>query len=730
MKYKKSDKDFFINPYNFVSVNLEETKHFNMEEMSQGEPVQETTELQTGYLVCRMKCRTPLAIPDTMNKKETDCEGHFKYHFMGMKEETLQGTGEGEVKTEVTGTPLIPGSSIRGVIRNVYETITDSCFGTMREDTSITIRSNTPFEPGLLILERKTWKLYAATRHKIVSDAKYYNQYKMAEKGIERFDLRQWKDKSGMQVWFQTTVYQQKEDKKKECVKFFRTVEGEGLKTGYLCIGEQNPNRHFHGIFTKEEKSIKEVTDKELKRLEDTLYIYQNSKINRMYPDKHSGYENYWHMKSNGVIPVYYKAESENRDEGISEDSLDLSFASLGRKSFEKTLNDKVGQKSHQVCNDRNNLCAACSLFGTIEGKGIGSKIRFTDAKCENLDRKNLVTDVIFEELSSPRISYVPFYLFSDNEDANYERGYDSDELQVRGRKFYWHHKPDMKYGKKRTKRNGTYDVIKDTEFTFKIYFDQITKKQLKLLATAIHLNDNKITGKRCHKIGHGKPLGYGSVKMIVEECRIRQYDIHSGWSEKLDSKLLREISFSEMFSYDEKSCSFNFNEKDRINVCGKKTWDELMKISNYYEIKDDRKVKVEYPRIVYEGDNKEVKNKNDLAPHQWFSSNYKMGTVRPEQPFPLISEKKQTLNKYVGERTYEAKLYSERKREKIYSLEGTELDVWTYDISILDEESLKNKEGKMYTEENLKIKKGDKVEVEWDKDKEIFLFYREIKRY
>ncbi len=730
MKYIKSDKDFFINPYNFVSVNLEETKHFNMEEMSQEKPVQDTPELQTGYLVCRMKCRTPLAIPDTANKKESGCEGHFKYHFMGMKEENLQGAGEGGVKTELTGTPMIPGSSIRGVIRNVYETITDSCFGTMRADTSVTIRSYPPFEPGLLMLEGKTWKLYAATRHKIVSDAKYYNRYKMAEKGIERFDLRQWKDKNGMQVWFQTTVYQQKEDKKKECVKFFRTVEGDGLQAGYLCIGEQNSNRHFHGIFKKGKESIREVTDKEIKRLEDTLYIYQNSKINRMYPDKHSGYENYWHMKSNGVIPVYYNAEFENGDEGTGEDSLNLSFASLGRKTFEKTLNDKVGQKSHQVCNDRNNLCAACSLFGTIEGKGIGSKIRFTDAKCENLDRKNLVTDVIFEELSSPRISYVPFYLFSDNEDVNYERGYDSEELQIRGRKFYWHHKPDMKHGKKRTKRNGTFDVVKDTEFTFKIYFDQITKKQLEVLATAIHLNDNKITGKRCHKIGHGKPLGYGSVKMIVEECRIRQYDIYRGWSENPDSKLLREISFSEMFGYDEKSCSSNFNEKDQINVCGKKTWDELMKISNYYEIKDDRKVKVEYPGIVFEGDSKEIKNKNDLARHQWFSSNYKMGTVRPEQPFPSISEKKQTLNKYVGERTYEAKLYSERKREKIYSLEGTELDVWTYDISILDEESLKNKERKMYTEENLKIKKGDKVEVEWDKDKEIFLFYREIKRY
>lgn len=735
MKYKKSEKDHFINPYNFVSVNLEETKHFNVEEMNQEGLSQEIPELQTGYLVCHLKCRTPLAIPDTANRKETNIEGHYQYHFMGMKEQTVQGTGAGQkVKTELTGTPEIPGSSIRGVIRNVYETITDSCFGTMKADTSVTIRSNTPFEPGLLMFEDETWRLYAATRHKIVADSKFYEKHRMEDKGIEKFELKQWKDKSGTQVWFQTTVYKREGDNKKECVKFFDKVENSELKTGYLCIGEQNSKRYFHGIFEKKVEYIRVVTEQEIKRLEDTLFIYQNSKINKMYPDKHSGYENYWHMKSKGVIPVYYKIsggeESQNGDEKNSDGILSLSFASLGRKAFEKTLNEKAGQKSHQICSDRNNLCAACSLFGTIEGKGMGSKIRFTDAKRQNPDRGKLIRNVVFEELSYPRISYVPFYLFSDNEHTNYEKGYDSDELQIRGRKFYWHHKPDMSSWKKKTKRNGTFDVLgKDTEFEFKIYFDQITKKQLEILATAVHLNDNKITGKRCHKIGHGKPLGYGSVKMTVDECKIRKYDMQNGWNEESNDELLDKISYSNIFDNDSwENVSAKLTEKDQVQKCDKSTWEDLIKISNFYEIEEDGETKVEYPEIIFNGDKDKIQDKNDLAGHQWYTRNYNLGALYPEQSLSKIFKEDQRLDKYelVDEEQVTDKPKQQKEKNKENSEEvknyqarimscgvpGNNSNYLIYEIEILDDDYFTVKKCRLSAYKGIKLKENQLVDT------------------
>ena len=115
--------EVFINPYNFVPVNLDETSRDDITKSS------EQTSLVTGYMECILKCRTALAIPGE-RKPESEGKEHAQYEFFS-----------------IDGKPVIPGSSIRGVIRNVYETLTDSCFGTMRKDTRITERVKKALRP-------------------------------------------------------------------------------------------------------------------------------------------------------------------------------------------------------------------------------------------------------------------------------------------------------------------------------------------------------------------------------------------------------------------------------------------------------------------------------------------------------------------------------------------------------------------------------------------------------
>ena len=107
----------FINPYNFVPINLKKTERSDITKN------QENT--ITGYLDCQLRCKTPLAIPDTSRKVKNDNE-HQKYPFFSVGGEK----------------PVIPGSSIRGVIRSAYETITDSCLGSMKKDTLFTVRNH------------------------------------------------------------------------------------------------------------------------------------------------------------------------------------------------------------------------------------------------------------------------------------------------------------------------------------------------------------------------------------------------------------------------------------------------------------------------------------------------------------------------------------------------------------------------------------------------------------
>lgn len=659
LTYDLSKKHFFVNPYNFVPADLNKT------ERSDATNVEGPR--MTGYLACGIKCRTPLAIPDVAAKDDTEVKDHFQYPFIGAAD----------------GTPRIPGSSIRGVVRSVYETITDSCFGTMKKDTVITVRSKEAFEPGLLIQEDGEWRLYKAIRHRLP----------LGE--CTRLTV----EDSGERVDFQT------QDSGKDIVTIVKPGTG---TAGYLCIGEQAPKRKYHGIFEKQamvaQYPVLEAADFE--KLESTLQVYRNSKINKTYPEKHKGYPAYDKAKKNGVIPVYYQ---------IQEGRPYLSFAALGRKAFYKTLNERAGEKAHQKCGSRDNLCPACALFGTLEGEGLGSRVRFTDAYCRDFEPSRLKKNVTFAELASPRPSYVPFYLRELEQGANYQVGYDSDVLQIRGRKFYWHHVPDTKTAVKKDSLNGSFDVFlpeaqKEGEatkpdFTFRLYFDGISEEQLKWLASAVHLYENDMDGTRCHKMGHGKPLGYGSVKMTVDQCVVRSFDLESGWNES--KKPVEDLCDPTCYRCDEETLNAF------IAICD---FDMFTQAGN---------LKVEYPDIVTEGLDPAVRRdlkKNDTAGHQWFTKNYPLGARRPVQDFPEIVDDAETLKlaKYqlrteppkqaghprqTGGQEYQAVVISSGQS-------GSNENYLIYEIQIVDNEHYGNRDCTMSAHRTSSFQIGQKVKV------------------
>jgi cold shock CspA family protein len=79
----------------------------------------------TGFLTCRLKTKTPLLLPDTEHP-ETETNGHTKYPFF-----------------KLGNTEMIPGSGIRSVVSQVYETLTDSCFRVMNQKRTLSWRMDT-----------------------------------------------------------------------------------------------------------------------------------------------------------------------------------------------------------------------------------------------------------------------------------------------------------------------------------------------------------------------------------------------------------------------------------------------------------------------------------------------------------------------------------------------------------------------------------------------------------
>ena len=136
----------FVNPYNFIpfgSGPIRETK----ERVFGNDP----SKLNYGWMTVRLTAKKPLIIP---GKEIGNNNGHKTYDSFRFPDNKLG----------------IPGSTLRGLIRSIYEAASDSCIPFVMNDNDITLR--TPAyaafkEQGLLCYEEGKWRLYGAEVYEI-----------------------------------------------------------------------------------------------------------------------------------------------------------------------------------------------------------------------------------------------------------------------------------------------------------------------------------------------------------------------------------------------------------------------------------------------------------------------------------------------------------------------------------------------------------------------------------
>ncbi len=561
-KYSRNMKAGFVNPYNFVPTDA--PKRFIDAEAA-------AKDKHTGVFSCRLITRTPLSIPDTAEQSGDNAP----YPFL-----------------TVDGNKIIPGSSLRGVIRSIYETVTNSCMTTVEENDVINARADpkSAFQPSLLIRENEEWNLYSAQRTPLV----------VREGTVTNGTIHvQGKDYH----WGDPVLID--DGNKKRYPSDLRPYAPEnlkpGYKKGYLFLGEAFGNKHAEGIFFKENK-INGNSSEYIARLDEVYAAYNDSSINRnLYTNAngkknikaHYGYQGYEYAKKKGVIPIWYQITAEGK--------IHLSFAAIGRMVYDNSLSDidNVGKP----CRNRNNLCKACALFGMIGEKSLGSKVRFTDGICV-LD-SGTVDNVLLKELGSPKPSYLPFY-------TEEGKDYDQHGIRIRGRKFYWHnpkaasdenvYKGDPKGD---TSRSSSVELQNSgAEYTFKVYYDKVTEQQRNELAWALTLGDNDKDGKHCIKIGHSKPLGLGSAKIVIEDAIERNINVEEGTYDETAVALVPAIAAGENA------------------VCTNIGYRELMRITDYTAIAN---LPIEYPYIDNSKDPMDqiaARNPNAVASHQWFNRN------------------------------------------------------------------------------------------------------------
>ena len=507
-------------PYNFVSL-----KDKN-DVVDRGERKLGTN---TGKLVCKLKNKTPLFI---MGESEQDSKGHTKERFYREK-----------------GIPIIPASSLKGAIRNVIDVLTNSVIRNV-EDEKLEQRIGAgKFESVFGIIESlpengKNGVIVEAERIKVKTKEKIeigHKKFNFEDNGKEF--SKKYNNKDGLieRVKLKDSIYNLKETEIK-------------IKPGVTIVEKLiNNSKEYKNYLTGNENGVQGVlwfSSPIYGKIHEKLLIPK--KNGRKFEFSKEEYEDFKYIikqraerikngKDINSSTFYYDKNLEKGDPLLFEIkdgkmAEHLAFSEIPRLRYKFSPLDLVPEEFHPS-DSLKKLSFSERLFGTTgdttkkdeEKKDelvvLSGRVFFEDAKNykpEMIDNGNPVTLKAFGE---PHPTLTTFYL--DNIEKNYN---ENKGVNIRGRKFYWHHKekigkpfseyrksvemPKDKNGQNKFAYNSSLELMDiNNEFEFNVNFENLTDEELGVLIYAIELEDGLL-----HKIGKGKAFGFGSCKIEIKE--------------------------------------------------------------------------------------------------------------------------------------------------------------------------------------------------------------------
>ncbi|KKN48320.1 hypothetical protein LCGC14_0654120 [marine sediment metagenome] len=640
-KFVESDENF-VNPYYFVPLQDKCDKKYKFEGKN----------ALTGWIECELETKTPVFIPNVTN------DDRFQYRTKNQKEIRSYDfcsyrdlSGEKGSDTNFPKDAVFSGSGIRGMIRSEFEVVTNSCLSTIDDKKTLFRRVTTPGHPGRINqTPNGDWEIIPCKKYKLTI-ADFQDEILSFEEGKE--------------IWF-------KANRDGYITELVNIDEG---KKGYFHQGEKIFNKKNESVFVPNKDVETILLDEDhLTNLLENIKLYRDDKVNLAYKEKngereHSGYNKFKPEKIEDLNEalVYYSKYGNH---------IYLGLANIGREVFQNNLKKIISNQEYDPCSSLNKLCTACKLFGfTGKEEQLASRIRFTDAiPIKELNENNFFKPGILKELSSPKLSASEFYLvrpktggkgvhlwnydYAGNWKEKGKNKYDRNSFiikegykpKIRGRKFYWHHKIENPpyISKEGTERNvGIRPLKPDIKFSSKIYFNNISEKDLKTLVWVVEIGN---LPENVHKIGMGKPLGLGSLKIMVKKIVIRKITIEDSKIKYrlIDSELNEDNYAKQIIEYTR--ALFNKDDSDNLRKCSDFLGCSEEVLSDYLTITDFKNalLNIQYPSNV----------ESDIN-YEWFMENKQ---IRPGSSgtLPIIHKslpkniKNPFLPKYISSRLFQ----------------------------------------------------------------------------
>lgn len=605
---KQVDNSYVGAPYNFIPFN-NDVVSVDKEQLLIHDVIND--DMISGEISYKIKAESPIFISDGNGK-------------------------DAQFTRNEKGEYIIPGSSVRGLIRNNVQILGLSSFDDDIEDYSLMYREvanginkgrykhildNQPVNisedskaisvllnvrAGYIGKKEDSYYIYKTEVDKINDKLKNMNYYVLSEKdmsydkgykenfsffannpnrlmnnireGFEKSDINgkvQYKPVNGNNEYYKPGNYQISYEIEglKKVVKVGEP--GKHSKEGYIVSSGFMNEKKVHYIIPKIDRK---KTPLELKREDVQAYkIDFENKKNTL-----KGKEVFFDLpKEDETKPVFY-IELGGR--------VYFGFTPRLRLFYDHSV--KEGYKQTTVEFDY-----ARSIFGTINEKSAyKSKVSFTDAKLDDDVKPGEKKEII---LSSPKPTSYRDYIDQSKGDATYN----SDEFELRGIKQYWLH--DMNDVNIESKNKNVASTLrpfdKGVSFTGKLRFNNLTKAELGVLLWSIKLEKDSMMN-----IGQGKPYGFGIIS--VSDITLKIVDNKKAYnvSNALDFSPFKEGNVDEYIDCYKKVVSESI---------GGKRIDELPSVVAFFNMKDSinkpNKEKVRYMRI----DAKEYQNRKKALP-------------------------------------------------------------------------------------------------------------------
>ena len=548
---KVADAYRFLNPYNFVRL-LPDPGDGHLLGRCPPPPHDRDVGL-TGQIRCTLKAVTPLFVADSEEVKEVEpYEDHLSLRFFRVNDQ-----------------PAIPATSLRGAVRSLFEAATNSCFAVFDHEMQLEHRLDPSFgnrlEAGIVqsLPRAKKGDQPAQDGEIILCKVAKVGAYYKGRDGWRNVLFRDKRD--GDERWkcgdravarVTTTKSGQRVEELAERFEDLRPLgRNESYAEGWLKITGQGIDTKKNEFFFIDPRRYgsKGTVRYTFSQMEDYNIVlagqFERDGFRTHYQSRQLEEENL----------VWVEKSKQHR--GRAERVLGVK---VPRVRYGRPLGQLLADAGHR-CEEFNLLCPACRVFGWVHEDppedldirvAYAGRVRFSMGKIQGSYRS--FGPIPLAILSTPKPTTTRFYLIHKDGQArgwhqererfinrpldprfkevfgeqrilpeepgrkDRQAGPDGPNM-LRGRKFYRHHGEELrqtsytKPGDQAQQHSNQNRTLRDplepgATFTFTVKFANLAPIELGALLWSL-----EIEGWH-HRLGMGKPLGFGSVKIAIED--------------------------------------------------------------------------------------------------------------------------------------------------------------------------------------------------------------------